>query len=79
MPENLSAERIAALVVEQLRDKPVIQPELLSQQEAARFLGMSVGGLKNLVAAGMITETKMDGKPRYWRKHLLNVIERKTA
>lgn len=79
MPEPLSEERIAALVVQQLRDKPIVEPELLNQRDAARFMSLSVGGLKNLVAAGTVVETKLHGKPLYSRKHLLAVIERHTG
>ena len=83
MPEQTipTAAEIAAHVVRQLRDKPLVEPELLSQRQAAEFLGMSVGGLRNLVEAGIITETIMHkgGKPQYWRKHLLAAIERKTG
>ena len=81
MPESQipSAAEIAAQVVRHLREKPIVEPALLTQQQAADFLAMSVGGLKNLVEAGVVTETRMDGKPRYWRQHLLSVIERRTG
>ena len=76
-PDQLA--KLADMVAARLREQPVVVPELLSQQDAAKFLAASTAGLRNYVAEGLIVPTKLDGKPRYWVKHLLQVIERHTG
>lgn len=78
-------DRIAEAVLAKLRpilapkQRSAIEPELLTRQDAAAFLGISENGLATLVAKEEIHPTMLDSKPRFSRAQLARLIERKTG
>lgn len=64
--QRTNAERKKALVrvirhvVEELQDRPMIQPRLLTVKQAATYLGRSQRGIEGLIAEGILNPVRND-------------------
>lgn len=59
-----------------LFDNRIEEDEWMSSEEAAQYLKLSIGSLRNLVSSGIITYYKLGARNRYRRSDLRDLLLR---
>ncbi len=68
------ATRVADKVEARLRARPVIQPRLLSVDDAAVYIGLSSDAVRKMLVTGKVRATKIDGRTHIDIKDLETLI-----